>query len=79
MHWSLPIHILNILNNIIPLAGMLSKLRGQILLVATALHILFHVGSPDKVNSELSDDAISAAIDFVGLCCQQTPYMATLP
>ena len=55
---------------------MLSKSKGQILRVARALHILFHVGSPDTVNSELSEDAVSAAIDFVGLCCQQTAYMA---
>ena len=55
---------------------MLSKSKGQSLRVATALHILFHVESSDSVNNELTDDAIAAAINFVGLCCQQTDFMA---
>ena len=60
----------------IPLVGILSKSKGQILRVATALHILFHVGTSNSVNNKLTDNAIVAAIDFVGLCCQQTAFMA---
>ena len=51
---------------------MLSKSKGQILRVAAALHALFHLGSMEEVSTEISEDAITAAIDFVRLCCQQT-------
>jgi len=57
-------------------AGMMSKSKGQILRVAAALHVLFHLGNLISVSNDITDDAITAAINFLGLCCQQTAYMA---
>ena len=37
---------------------MLSKSKGQILRVATALHVLFHVGSYDSISGEITEEAI---------------------
>ena len=48
---------------------MLSKSKGQTLRVAASLHVLFQLGI-------ISEEAVSAAINFVQLCCQQTAYMA---
>ncbi len=43
---------------------------------ATVLHRLFHVEVGDeKLPSILSDKAVSAAIDFVKLSCQQTAHL----
>ena len=56
--------------------GMLSKSKGQILRVAAALHVLFSLGCSDEISTEISEEAIAAAIKLVGLCCQQTAYMA---
>ena len=60
---------------------MLSKSKGQILRVAATLHILFAmypaVGSDDnRVDSEITNKAVLAAINLVEVCCQQTAYMA---
>lgn len=55
---------------------MLSKSKGPILRVATALHIFFHVGSFDWISDQITEEAIAASVNFVGLCCQQTAYMA---
>lgn len=55
---------------------MLSKSKGQILRVATALHVLFHVGSFDSISDQITEEAIAASVNFVGLCCQQTAYIA---
>ena len=56
---------------------MLSKSKGQVLRVAAALHILFHMNKElDTISNEITDEAITASINFVGLCCQQTAYMA---
>ena len=55
---------------------MLSKSKGQILRVATALHVHFHVGSYDSISGEINEEAIAVSVNFVGLCCQQTAYMA---
>ena len=30
----------------------------------------------DTISNEITDEAIIASINFVGLCCQQTAYMA---
>ena len=38
-----------------------------------SLHILFYL---DKEDPDVSSEAITAAIDFVELCCQQTAYLA---
>lgn len=54
---------------------MLSKSKGQILRVAAALHILFHMGSLEAVSTEITEEAVAAAIDFVYLCCQQSAFM----
>jgi len=58
---------------------MLSKSKGQILRVAAALHILFTMcvdESHTEDCTEISNEAIVAAINFVDVCCQQTAYMA---
>ena len=55
---------------------MLSKSKGQILRGATALHVLFHVGSFDSISDQITEEAIAASVNFVGLCCQQTAYIA---
>ena len=60
---------------------MLSKSKGQILCVAATLHILFAmypaVDSDDnRVDSEITNKAVLAAINLVEVCCQQTAYMA---
>ena len=70
---------------------MLSKSKGQILRVATALHVLFNISTDDEDGSIVTEEddtndimvpvviterAILAAINFVELCCQQTAYMA---
>lgn len=57
--------------------GMLSKSLGQIIRVALSLHILFYVDKDDPdIPDVVSSEAITAAIDFVELCCQQTAYLA---
>ena len=59
----------------------MSKSKGQTLRVAAALHTLFAMFSPeessdDGIGSQISNEAIIAAINFVEVCCQQTAYMA---
>ena len=63
---------------------MLSKSKGQILRVATALHVLFNISTDDEDGSIVTEEddtndmvpvviterAILAAINFVELCCQ---------
>ena len=56
--------------------GMLSKSKGQILRVAAAFHVLFAMGTEEELPENISEEAIIAAIDFVGLCLQQTAFMA---
>ena len=55
---------------------MLSKSKGQTLRVAASLHLLFQLGESQDMTSIISEKAVSAAINFVQLCCQQTAYMA---
>ena len=70
-------------------AGTLSKSLGQILRVSAAMHVLFHLPNEpstgdtdeqppqpcDELPSEISNQAITAAIDFVEVCCQHTAYI----
>ncbi len=57
---------------------MLSKSKGQILRVAATFHVLFTLKDPAEleISSEISEEAIAAAIKFIQLCCQQTAHMA---
>ncbi len=56
---------------------MLSKSKGLILRVAAAFHVLFDMTeSPDDIGFQIGDQALTAAIAFVELCCQQTAFMA---
>ena len=48
---------------------------GQILRVSAAMHVLFHVESKEELPFVISEQAISAAIDFVEVCCQHTAYL----
>lgn len=49
--------------------NFLSKAKGQLLRVATCLHVLFNLETPDKIEAKISQKALSAAIDFVDVCC----------
>ena len=51
------------------LSGLLSKAKGQLLRVATCLHVLFKLETPDNIEVEISDQALLAATDFVDVCC----------
>lgn len=63
--------------------GMLSKSKGQILWVATVLHVLFQIQMPnDNENhseysaDKISDAALCAAVDFVETSTQHAAYIA---
>jgi len=59
--------------------GMLSKSRGHILRVAAVTHVLFCLGSEDMytdIPETISTAAVTAAINFVSVTCQQTAYIA---
>ena len=51
------------------LSGFLSKAKGQLLRAATCLHVLFKLETPDNIEVEISDQALSAAINFIDVCC----------
>ena len=55
---------------------MLSKSKGQVLRVAACFHALIHQGREEGISSVISEEAITAAINFVGVCCQQKVFMA---
>lgn len=58
---------------------MLSKSKGQILRVLAAFHCLFNINGHSEtpeLKDEISEEAVTAAINFVELCCQQTAFMA---
>jgi len=74
---------------LLPTTGMLSKSKGQILRVSAVLHVLFHIHLPDatdceesndessnSISTNISNDALSAAIDFVGTSIQHAAYIA---
>ena len=45
--------------------------------MALSFHILFYLDKEDPdIPDVMSSEAITAAIDFVELCCQQTAYLA---
>ena len=45
---------------------MLSKAKGQILHVAASLHVLFNINTPHTIPQTISDNAIKAAVNFIG-------------
>ena len=56
---------------------MLSKSRGHVLRIATILHMLFSIESEhESLNTEVSDIAVKAAVNFVQTACQQTAFIA---
>ena len=56
---------------------MFSKSRGQVLRLATVLHMLFSIDkSEESLSVEVSEAALKAAVDLIKLACQQTAYMA---
>lgn len=55
--------------------GMLSKSRGQVLRVATVLHVLFNPEA-SPLPDQISDAAVKAAVNLVKVANQQTAYMA---
>jgi hypothetical protein len=56
---------------------MLSKSRGQVLRIATILHVLFSIDDEDDVtyDPEVSEVAVKAAVNFVQTACQQTAFI----
>ena len=40
------------------------------------LHVLFQLGSPGAIPTEISERAIKAAQNFVDMCCQHTAFIA---
>lgn len=66
----------NIFNEAIILyLGMLSKSRGQVIRIATILHMLFNTEEEDLC-TKVSDGAVKAAINLVKTACQQTAFIA---
>ena len=56
---------------------MLSKSRGQLLRIATILHLLFIVQKQNEsLSDEISEVAVLAAVDFIKKACQQTAFIA---
>lgn len=62
---------------------MMSKSKGQVLRIAAALQTLFGLSAPHSDEQQpatsstiVSEDTLTAAIDFVEVCCQQTAYIA---
>ena len=56
---------------------MLSKSRGQVLRIATIFHVLFSIENEEDVayDSEVSEVAVKAAVNFVQTACQQTAFI----
>ena len=54
---------------------VLSKSKDQVLQVAACLHALIHLGREEGISSVIPEEAITAVINFVGVC-QQTVVMA---
>ena len=55
---------------------MLSKAKGQILRIAATMHVLFHWETPHDISSNISIDALKAAINFVDISIQHAAYLA---
>lgn len=55
--------------------GMISKSTGQILRVSAVMHALFNLEG-EELGNIITPAAISAAIHFVEVCCQQTSFIA---
>ena len=55
---------------------MLSKSRGQVLHVAATLHALFHIETPQQLPTNVSKDAIVAAVNFVAVCNQHVAFLS---
>ena len=55
---------------------MLSKSRGQVLRVAATLHALFNIETPQQLPTNIADDAIVAAVNFVEVCNQHVAFLS---
>jgi len=58
------------------ICGFLSKAKGQLLRIATCLHVLFKINTPDNIDQTIDEQAIKAAIDFIEVCCDHA-FMIT--
>ena len=59
------------------ISGLLSKSRGQLLRLATVLHMLFSIDNTEQpLAEEMSDEAVKAAVNFIRIASQQTAYIA---
>ena len=64
-------------NSALTLPALLSKSRGQVLRLATVLHMLFSINSAEQpLPDEISEAAIKAAVNVVRTASQQTAYIA---
>ncbi len=54
---------------------LLGKSKGQMLRVAAALRVIFHLGEAE-ISYAIREEAILTFINFVQLCCQQTAFVA---
>ena len=58
-------------------SGLLSKSRGQLLRLATVLHMLFSIDDTEQpLAEEVSEAAVKAAVNFIQTASQQTAYIA---
>jgi hypothetical protein len=57
------------------LLEMLSKSKGQILRVAAAIHVLFHMETPNSVPPDISEAAVKASDSFVNYCIQHAAFL----
>ena len=64
--YKLPLLGLHIIDSV----GMLSKAKGQILQIASVLHVLFHIDTPLEISNVIDAEAIKAAINMVDVCMQ---------
>ena len=59
------------------ISGLLSKSRGQLLRIATVLHMLFSIDNSEQpLADEVSEAAVKAAVNFIRTANQQTAYIA---
>ena len=58
------------------ISGFLSKAKGQLLRIATCLHVLFKISTPNDIDETIDELALKAAIDFIEVCCDHA-FMIT--
>ena len=57
-------------------SGFLSKAKGQLLRVATYLHVLLKIETPEDIDETIDEKPLNAAIDFIEVSCDHA-FMIT--